>query len=198
MGRAATLFYLAVYTLMTLGVFGVVYHVAGEGNRRSTLDDYAGLGWERPALGFAMLVFLLSLAGFPPTGGFVAKLYLLRASMDAGLVTLAVILVLTTVVSYFYYLRVVWKMYFEEAPEGLLASPAGPGRGFRWAAAACVVGILAAGLLPGRGIDAAREATDSLVDAPPPAAEAAPPPATSDEELTGISRALAPRSGGRR
>ncbi len=197
LGRAATLFYLAVYTLMTLGAFAVVYHVAGEGNRRSTLDDYAGLGWERPALGFAMLVFLLSLAGFPPTGGFVAKLYLLRASVDAGLVTLAVVLVLTTVVSYFYYLRVVWKMYFEEAPEGL-ASTEGPGRGFRWAAAACVVGILVAGLLPGRGIDAAGEATDALVDAPPPAAAAAPPRAAAEDGLTGIPEALDPRSGGGR
>lgn len=151
LGMAATLFYLGVYTLMTLGAFAVVAHVAGEGDRRVQLADYRGLGWRRPALGLAMAVFLLSLAGFPPTGGFVAKLFLLRAAVDAGQAVLAVTLVVTSLVSYYYYFRVVWKMYFEEAPEEL-PLPAVPGRAFRFAAVACTVGVLATGVAPGPAI----------------------------------------------
>ncbi|MDX1578864.1 MAG: NADH-quinone oxidoreductase subunit N, partial [Gemmatimonadota bacterium] len=74
LGRAASLFYLAAYTVMTVGSFAVVYHVAGKGDRRQRIEDYRGLGWRRPGLAAAMLVFLLSLAGFPPTAGFVGKL----------------------------------------------------------------------------------------------------------------------------
>ena len=165
LGRSAALFYLAVYTLMTLGSFAVVYHVAGKGDRRRHLSDFAGLGWRRPLLGVAMVIFLLSLAGFPPTGGFVGKLYLLRAAVDAGQVGLAVTLVLTSLVAYYYYLRVVWKMYFEEAPEEA-ASPGRPGPSFRFSAAVCAAGILLLGLLPGTGIDAADRAGRSLTDRP--------------------------------
>ncbi len=163
LGRSAALFYLAVYTLMTLGAFAIVYHVAGEGDERQSLADYRGLGWRRPALGLALVVFLLSLAGFPPTGGFVGKLYLLRAAVDAREVALAVTLVVTSLVSYYYYFRVVWKMYFDEAPERV-AAPGVPGSGFRLAGLACVLGILLAGLLPGPAVRALERA-----DAGPPA-----------------------------
>lgn len=151
-GRAAVLFYLAVYTLMTIGAFAVVYAVAGKGDERSGLSDFAGLGWRRPLLACAMVIFLLSLAGFPPTGGFVGKLYLLRAAVGADQLALAVTLVLTSLVSYYYYFRVVWKMYFEEAPEGIL-EPAPSGPAFRLAAAVCVVGVLVAGVIPGPAVD---------------------------------------------
>ena len=178
-GLSAALFYLAVYTLMTLGAFGVVYLVAGKGDRRSHLADFRGLGWSRPVLGVAMVVFLLSLAGFPPTGGFVGKLFLLRAAVDAGQLTLAVTLVLTSLVAYYYYLRVVWKMYFEEAPEGAV-TPASPGRSFRLAAAVCAVGVLAAGLLPGPAIDGAERAAAGVVHRPAtPATAEAPEPAAA-------------------
>jgi NADH-quinone oxidoreductase subunit N len=150
-GRAASLFYLAAYTLMTLGAFAVVYAVAGKGDRRMTLADFRGLGWRRPALGFALLVFLLSLAGFPPTGGFVGKLFLLRAAIDADQVSLAVTLVLTSLISYYYYFRVVWKMYFEEGAEQAIASP---GRAFRFSTAVCTGGVLLLGLLPGPALRA--------------------------------------------
>ena len=87
------------------------------------------------------MVFLLSLAGFPPTGGFIGKLYLLMAAVDAGHVSLAVVLVLTSFVSYYYYLRVIWKMYFEEAPEDA-AMPAPAGAAFRLAADGAALVIL--------------------------------------------------------
>lgn len=185
MGRSASLFYLAVYTLMTLGSFAVVYHVAGKGDRRRHLSDFAGMGWRRPLLGVAMVIFLLSLAGFPPTGGFVGKLYLLRAAVESGQTGLAVTLVLTSLVAYYYYLRVVWKMYFEEAPEEA-PSPGRPGPSFRASAAVCAAGVLLLGLLPGTGIDAAERASRSLTDRPAATGEAAgsgdADPAADDSE----------------
>jgi NADH-quinone oxidoreductase subunit N len=170
-GVAAALFYLAVYTLMTLGAFGILYLVAGKGDRRSHLGDFRGMGWKRPVMGVALVLFLLSLAGFPPTGGFVGKLYLLRAAVDTGHLVLAVTLVLTSLVAYFYYLRVVWKMYFEEAPAGAVA-PETPGGTFRLAAAVCALGVLAAGVVPGVGIRGAELAAPAPTTAAAPAAEA--------------------------
>jgi NADH-quinone oxidoreductase subunit N len=178
LGRSAIVFYLAVYGLMTLGAFAIVYVVAGRRDARVFLSDYRGLGWRRPLLGIALVIFLLSLAGFPPTGGFVGKLYILRAALDAGQVALAVTLVLTSLISYYYYLRVVWKMYFEEMPEGT-PIPARPGPAFQAAMVVSVIGILAAGLVPGPAIEHIDEATEGLrpgsalpftsTDAAPPA-----------------------------
>ena len=166
LGRSASLFYLAAYTVVTAASFAVVFHVAGRGDRSQRVRDYRGLGWRRPVLGAALLVFLLSLAGFPPTAGFVGKLYLLRAAVDAGETTLAVTLVLTSLVAYYYYLRVVWKMYFEAAPEDARTPPS-PKPGFNLVIGVCMALILLAGLFPGRVIDRARDAL-----AEPPAAAA--------------------------
>jgi len=152
LGRSASLFYLATYTVMTIGSFAIVFHVAGRGDERSRIDDYRGLGWRRPWLGAAMLLFLLSLAGFPPTAGFVGKLYLLQAAVEARETGLAVTLVLTSLVAYYYYLRVVWKMYFDQPEEDVEA----PGRAtatFRVATVVCAILILLGGLFPGRALD---------------------------------------------
>jgi NADH-quinone oxidoreductase subunit N len=162
LGRSATLFYLAVYAIMTLGSFAVVYIVAGKGDRHTKLSDFRGLGWRRPLLGVALVIFLLSLAGFPPTGGFIGKLYLLSAAVDAGEFVLAITLVLTSLVSYYYYLRVIWKMYFEQAPESL-PTPARPGPAFSFAAAVGVVALLVAGLFPGHALRTASRAGEQLV-----------------------------------
>lgn len=161
LGRSAIVFYLAVYAFMTLGAFAVTYVVAGKGDRRGTLADFRGLGWEQPLLGALLVVFLLSLAGFPPTGGFIGKLYLLRAAVDAGEMGLAIALVLTSFVSYYYYLRLVWKMYFEAAPEGA-PLPAAPGLAFRGAAAVSAFVILAAGTFPGAAVRAVERAGENL------------------------------------
>ncbi len=175
LGRSAVLLYLAVYAVMTLGAFAVVGAVAGKEDSRGGLADYRGLGWRRPLLGALLAVFLLSLAGFPPTGGFIGKLYLLLAAVDAGHVTLAVILVIMSFVSYYYYLRVIWKMYFEEAPEDA-PLPAAPGATFRFAAIVAAVAILVAGLFPGRAIRMAEYAGEDL----------------SPRQVTPLSRPAAP------
>jgi NADH:ubiquinone oxidoreductase subunit 2 (subunit N) len=129
---------------------------------RSKLSDFRGLGWRRPLLGAALVVFLLSLAGFPPTGGFIGKLYLLSAAVESGESVLAITLVLTSLISYYYYLRVIWKMYFEEAPESLPA-PERPGLAFGFAASVGVLALLAAGLFPGHGLRTASRVGEQLV-----------------------------------
>lgn len=113
---AAMLFYLLVYTLMNIGAFGIVICVAHQGEDRLQVEDYSGFGWKQPLLGVFLTVFLLSLAGFPGTGGFMAKIFLLQGAMESDLWTLAVILVMATLFSYWYYLRVVWFMWMREAP----------------------------------------------------------------------------------
>ncbi|MDX1394560.1 MAG: NADH-quinone oxidoreductase subunit N, partial [Gemmatimonadota bacterium] len=159
LGRSASLFYLAAYTVMTIGGFAIVFHVAGRGDARSRVEDYRGLGWTRPGLAALLVVFLLSLAGFPPTAGFVGKLYLLQAAVEAGEIALAVVLVLTSLVAYYYYLRVVWMMYFQESSDDGKV-PARPSAGFRLTTAVCALILLLAGLVPGRAIDTVRGAVD--------------------------------------
>jgi NADH-quinone oxidoreductase subunit N len=116
MASGAMLFYLLIYTLMNIGAFAVVISVAHQGEDRLQIEDYAGFGWQQPLLGVFLTVFLLSLAGFPGTGGFIGKIFLLQGALDAGLWTLAVVLVMATLVSYWYYLRVAWYMWMREGP----------------------------------------------------------------------------------
>jgi NADH-quinone oxidoreductase subunit N len=163
-GAASVLFYLVVYTLMTIGAFAVLMLVAGRGEARLDLDAFSGLGWRMPMLGVAMTIFLLSLAGFPLTGGFVGKVYILRAAIDQGLVGLAVALVLASLLSYFYYLRVAWYMWFRE-PDG--AEPAlSMSTGTRVALVVAVTGILVLGIFPGFLLEAAERSASALMQVP--------------------------------
>jgi NADH-quinone oxidoreductase subunit N len=114
-GGGAFVFYALVYTLMTAGAFAIVIANSRHGMERVTLEDYAGLARQKPLLAGLFAVFLLSLAGFPLTAGFLGKLYILRSLVELGVPTLAVILVLASLVSYFYYLRVVVVMYMRPA-----------------------------------------------------------------------------------
>lgn len=161
-GTAAFLFYLVVYTLMTIGAFGMVIANERGEKERVSLDDYAGLGWQQPLVGALFTIFLLSLAGFPLTGGFIGKLYILRGAIDSGLTVLAVILVLASLISYFYYLRVVIVMYMrpaasDDAHAGMhLSAPA------KVALAVAAVALLALFLYPGPLLDAAQQSVASF------------------------------------
>jgi len=150
LGAAAFLFYALVYTVMTMGAFAVVIAVGGPGESRLDLDAYSGLGWRRPLLGIVMTIFLLSLAGFPFTAGFIGKFFLLRAAVERGLVLLAVVLVMASLASYWYYLRVAWYMWFREAPEPApdQATPE-VSNGLRFALALAAATILVLGVFPG-------------------------------------------------
>jgi NADH-quinone oxidoreductase subunit N len=111
--RPALVFYLAAYACTTLGAFTVAGWVGSKNDECPAVDDWAGLARRRPALALVMTLFLLSLAGVPPTGGFFAKFYLFRAAVERPeLIWLVVAGVLNSVISVYYYLRIVVAMYF--------------------------------------------------------------------------------------
>jgi len=111
------LYYFAIYTFMNIGAFAVVLAVSQKGERYESLRDFSGLATRSPWLAAAMAVFMFSLAGFPPTAGLFAKLYVFRAAIEAGHSELAVIGVLCSLVSVFYYLRVIFYMYMRGSTE---------------------------------------------------------------------------------
>jgi NADH-quinone oxidoreductase subunit N len=117
-GVASILIYTLVYTFTNVGAFAVVAALRGRGLSGENVEDFAGLARRRPLLALAMLVFLLSLAGIPATAGFIGKWYLFGAAIRADMAWLAVIGVVMSVVSAYYYLRVVVAMYMRPAPEG--------------------------------------------------------------------------------
>jgi NADH-quinone oxidoreductase subunit N len=113
-GFAAAMFYVAVYVLMNLGTFGMILMLARSGFEADQLDDYRGLARRAPWQAFIMLLLMFSMAGLPPMVGFYAKLTVLAAVVDIGLVWLAVFAVMMSLVGAFYYLRIVKLMYFDE------------------------------------------------------------------------------------
>jgi NADH-quinone oxidoreductase subunit N len=117
LGISATLFYLLVYAFMNVGAFAIVIIVgrsAASESRGETLDDFAGLAARRPGSAAAMGIFMLSLAGIPPLAGFLSKLYVFTAAVQADLTWLAILGVVNSVVSAYYYLRIVIVMYMKE------------------------------------------------------------------------------------
>ncbi len=115
-GSSAVLVYLGAYTFMNLGAFGMLVYLRNRSAFGYTLDEMAGLGRSRPMAALGLSLFMLSLTGIPPTAGFWGKFYLFTAVVNAHLTWLAVVAVVMSAVSAFYYLRVVWYMYFREAP----------------------------------------------------------------------------------
>jgi NADH-quinone oxidoreductase subunit N len=150
--QSSVLFYLLAYTFTTLGAFGVVAWVGRRSNERLLVDDWAGLASARPALALAMTLFLLSLGGVPPTGGFFGKFYLFRSAMsDPALYLLVVAGVLNSAVSMYYYLRVVVAMYFKEPaqqPQEPYLAPS-----MRLALVLTAVAVVALGVLPGTVVE---------------------------------------------
>jgi NADH-quinone oxidoreductase subunit N len=114
---AAGLFYLVAYAVTNFGAWGVVIALEQKEGKGLAIEDYAGLAKRHPALAAAMAVFMLSLIGFPPTLGMVGKFYLFRSVIDGGFIWLAIIGVLTSLISAFYYLRVVVNMYMREGDQ---------------------------------------------------------------------------------
>lgn len=153
-GAWAVLFYLAAYVIMTLGAFGVVVLLERGEYAGETYADYAGLGRRAPLLSVCMVVFLLGLTGIPPTAGFVGKVYLFAGAVKAGWTWLAVVGVLTSAVSLYYYFGLVVNMVLKESPE----SPVSP-RPLRGVLALLTVFALVtviAGILPGPLVEWAR------------------------------------------
>src|SRR5947207_7309177 len=116
-GVSAALFYLLAYSLTNLGAFAMVTIISRKDDKLVDVTDYAGLGSKRPGLAAVLSLFLLSLAGVPGTAGFAGKFFIFRAALESRLVWLSIIGVVTTVVSFYYYLYVIVQMYMREPNE---------------------------------------------------------------------------------
>ncbi len=159
-GKASILFYLVVYAITNLGAFAVIALVGTRDKPIEQLDDYKGLWYSRPMASFMLTVFLLSLGGFPPTAGFVAKWYVFTAAVAAGEYTLAIVGLLTSVISVFFYLRVVVMMYMSGRVEGEMATPLPR---TAWAALVVSVAVLFyLGVLPARLLDLAASSISTI------------------------------------
>jgi NADH-quinone oxidoreductase subunit N len=156
----AVLFYLVAYAAVNLGGFGALAALARDGKEPLSLGDLSGLARRRPALAAALTVFLISLTGVPVSGGFVGKFYLFWAAVSAGYAALAVVGVLMSVVSAYYYLRVVVFMYMREPVGEDTWSAVAPGAGF--ALAVSVALVLFLGIYPAPVLALARLAAGSL------------------------------------
>ncbi len=145
-GVTATLVYLFVYSFMQLGAFGVITLMRRQDVIGDELKDLTGLYQRRPAAAFAMLIFMLSLGGIPPTAGFMGKFWLFSAAIEAGFVWLAVIGVLNSAVSLYYYIRVVVFMYLKKEPTTGAAPVFSPSLAL--AVGAAVIATLVLGVYP--------------------------------------------------
>lgn len=146
-GLSGILFYMLAYTLMNLGAFAVLVLAGKKGEENLTLQGFAGFGYKQPLLGIAMTVFLFSLMGLPPTAGFTGKFYIFAGAVKAGYIWLAVIGVLNSAVSLYYYLRIMVAMYFKEPTEDFAWVKLHPA--VLVAIVISVIGVFYLGIIPG-------------------------------------------------
>jgi len=160
-GGAAVLVYLVAYTLMNMGAFAAIAMLSEREDRPHLIADLRGQGYKRPIVALALTVCLFSLAGVPPFVGFTAKFVVFRAAVNEGFIWLAVIGVVNSLISAFYYLRVVYSMYMQPLPRRephfIPSLPIGA------AAAVAALGVLLLGIYPTPILEAARIAILSLV-----------------------------------
>ncbi|MZH04921.1 MAG: NADH-quinone oxidoreductase subunit N, partial [Nitrospinae bacterium] len=154
-GMASILFYLAVYLFMNIGAFAVVFMMEGEGQEGNSIHRFKGLAKRSPYLAAAMSLFMVSLAGFPPTAGFFGKLFLFYAAIKKGYILITVLAVVASIISVYFYLRVIVMMYFhdnESAPQ--------PARhaGMQALVTVSSIAVLAIGLFPSSLMEIARGA----------------------------------------
>jgi NADH-quinone oxidoreductase subunit N len=156
--QGSVMFYLLVYTASTIGAFGALVLCGSRGAEAVSYEDLAGVGKRHPAAALAFSLFLVSLAGIPPTAGFFGKFYIVRAAVGANLYALAVLLVLNSVLGAYYYLRVLVFMYMREpAPGAPVAKPMRSG----YVATALIVAavmVVALGIWPTSSLEMAIQA----------------------------------------
>jgi NADH-quinone oxidoreductase subunit N len=169
LGGRALLYYLTVYAAMNIGAFAIVAVRERQIGRPVEIADFSGWGYRHHWLGAAMFVCMLSLAGFPPSGGFIGKLYIFSAAVQNDQTYLAVIGVIATMVALIYYLRIPLALYEREATEPAPAPAPVPApdanvafRLLALAATVAAVAVLVAGIVPSPLIDLARTASNSL------------------------------------
>jgi len=153
-------FYITAYIFMNTGAFAAVIALSKQGTEFLELEDYAGIGFKYPWIGATLAVFLLSLAGFPPTAGFLAKFYVFSAAVRANLIPLVIVAVLASLVSVFYYLRIIVYMYMREPVREMDIEAENPA--LFLVVFLCLYGVLQLGIFPGNILAAVRQAVASL------------------------------------
>ncbi len=153
-GLSGILFYMLAYTFMNLGAFAILVLAGKKGEDNLTLEGFSGFGYKRPFLAIAMCIFLLSLMGIPPTAGFSGKFYIFAGAIKAGYIWLAIIGVLNSAVSLFYYLRVMVYMYFREPTEDYSWIKMHAGAVISIVAA--IIGVFYLGIIPGSVMEMAK------------------------------------------
>ncbi len=149
-------FYLVAYLFMNAGAFGVLVALTGTGSERPTLDELAGLGRRDPWLAASFAIFLLSLAGFPPTAGFLAKFYAFSSAVRENHVLLTVAAVLASLVSVAFYLKVIVAMYMKDPEKDVFVERENPA--LYLVVFLCLLGVLELGLWPGNLLTVIRQA----------------------------------------
>ncbi len=164
LGAPAVMFYTAAYAAMNVGAFAVVSHLANEGERYVTLEDYAGLGRKAPILAGTLGIFLISLIGIPVTGGFFAKFYVFSASLQSDLVGLTIIGVINSAIGAYYYLKIIVVMYMREPREEVpvLSMPLALGVALAISMAATIY----LGVVPDRMLTFLRQSSKELLQEP--------------------------------
>ncbi len=149
-GISGIIFYLAAYTFMNLGAFGIVALIEGEDEKNLNIQDYSGLSGKYPLLAGLLALFMFSLAGLPPFAGFFGKYYIFIAAIKADLLWLAVIGVLSSAISVYFYLRIIVLMYFKDSVTDISAEQSSTGV---TAVFISFILVLVLGIAPGRLID---------------------------------------------
>ncbi|MBE0571803.1 MAG: NADH-quinone oxidoreductase subunit N [Ignavibacteriaceae bacterium] len=149
-GVAGVVFYLAVYTFMNLAAFGIIALIEGENDANLEINSYSGLGTKSPVLAALLAIIMFSLAGLPPLAGFFAKYYVFIAAIKSGLTWLAILGIISSVISVYFYLRIVVLMYFKEAEGEVI--PAKSFSGF-FGVAISVIMVILLGIIPGSLLD---------------------------------------------
>jgi NADH-quinone oxidoreductase subunit N len=160
-GLSAGLFYLLAYSVMSLGAFTVITILSRSEDRLVQLSDFAGLGAKRPVLAALLTLFLLSSAGVPGTAGFAGKFFIFRSALESGLQWLTVIGVVSTVISFYYYLSVVVQMYMHPSTEEF--ADLRSARSWNMALLIAAAGTIYLGILPSRVLEWAASAASALI-----------------------------------
>ena len=149
-GVAGVVFYLAVYTFMNLAAFGIVSLLEGEGDSNLNINSYSGLGTKSPVLAALLAIIMFSLSGLPPLAGFFAKYYVFVAAIKSDLTWLAILGIISSVISVYFYLRIVVIMYFREAEGEISHSKSMSGL---FGVAVSVLLVILFGIMPGSLLD---------------------------------------------
>jgi len=160
-GTSSAMFYLLVYCIMNVGAFGAIILARTDDGDTVEIADYAGLGFRNPVLAIFMSVMMFSLAGFPPTAGFVSKFYVFRSAVESGRTWLVIIAAINTAVSAYYYLRVVVTLYMKERRVELKVLPYSGHLVI--ALIIATAGVLLVGVLPSQILNPVQEAIKSSV-----------------------------------